>query len=119
MAQKSLFKNLTGLFAKKENKGSNISASQAISLQQEYQSSFCDAEQKCNAPYLSFAEQLYSERPEIASAAVFYLKRIALNQPQYRADITNLLREYARKGKLGKAEKAALLKEIEALEAVA
>lgn len=83
MVQKSLFAKFKGLFLKQKGNrnGSTLSASQAINVQNNYIQGYCDVASTLLPPYSEIVKQLYSPQPEIFSAALYYLQKIAANEP--------------------------------------
>ncbi len=83
MAPESLFYKFTGLinYKNKKNGGSTLSANQALDAQRDYVS----ADNKPNlaqlSPYSEIVKQLYSPKTEIVAAALYYLQKIAANEP--------------------------------------
>ncbi|MBQ9271024.1 MAG: hypothetical protein IJ218_02000 [Alphaproteobacteria bacterium] len=115
MAQKSLFKKFMGLFWKQTSKpnGNNLSAREAINLQNAYIASGCIADTPITPPYSEILRQLESPAPEIYSAAIYYLQKIALNEPQQRNNILQGLNNYlAKKNKISPQNKELLLQAI-------
>ena len=83
MAQKSLFGKFMNLFSKpsKKNGGSTLSASQAINMQNAYIAATCPTDTQPLPPYPEIVKQLYSPKAEVFSAALYYLHKIADNEP--------------------------------------
>ena len=75
-------------------KKSKISPKDAQKIQKEY-ISFCQKNSDFCQPYVEIAKQLFSPKTEIFSAAVYYLQKIACNNPQDREPIMLLLENYA------------------------
>jgi hypothetical protein len=89
MAQKSFFDTFTGVFSKKSPKsgGSTLSANQALNAQRNYISADNDIDLSQLPPYLEIVKQLYSPKTEILVAALYYLRKIAANEPNEAAGI--------------------------------
>ncbi len=89
MAQKSLFDTFTGLinYKNKKNGGSTLSANQALNAQRNYISADNDIDLSQLPPYQEIVKQLYSPKTEILVAALYYLRKIAVNEPDEAAGI--------------------------------
>lgn len=94
MTQKSLFGKFIGLFLKpnKKSGGSTLSASQALNLQNAYISDKHLPDTHELPSYAKIVKQLYSLKPEIFNAALYYLQKIALNEPEETEDILSALK---------------------------
>lgn len=95
MAQKSLFNKFVGLFSKKNKQlgGSTLSASAARHVQRNYISADNTDDLLPLPPYLEIAKQLYSPKTEVFSAALYYLQKIAVNEPDEAAGIVKALND--------------------------
>lgn len=93
MAQKSLFGKFMNLFSKpsKKSGGSTLSASQAIHMQNAYIEASCSIDMQPLPPYPEIVKQLYSPKEEVFSAALYYLHKIANNEPTQTQGITEEL----------------------------
>ena len=71
------------LFSLKNKKSGvqNISAGKAIDLQNAYISSTQHLSNNETFPYTEIVKQLYSPKAEIFTASLYYLKKIAQNEP--------------------------------------
>lgn len=110
MAKKSLFKTFSNLFTTGDSPahGQNISATKAISMQNAYISHSCLNVQYSYPPYLEIIQQLSSSKPEVVNAAVYYLEKIAHNEPDYAEDLANDLKAYMKRVKLAADNKTAV-----------
>ena len=93
MAKKSFFNNFMGLFSLKNKKSGtrNISAGKAIDLQNAYISSTQNQTEVEMLPYGEIIKQLYSPKEEVFTASLYYLKKIAENEPDEVQDILSEL----------------------------
>ena len=103
MAGKSLLKEITGFWNKKVGNKHGISASKALTLQQEYLMEGACCGHGFQEPFLTIIPLIGNESAEVADAAFFYLKKIAQVSPQLAESIVNSLEEYARNKRLDKA----------------
>lgn len=97
MAKKTLLKNFLSILSLKKNEAGNksISAGKAIDIQNSYINSAQDLTAEVTAPYMEILHQLYSPKPEIFAAALFYLRQIALNNPENAEEIVSALQDFA------------------------
>ena len=97
MAQKSLFDKFMGVFFYQKSKhgGSTLSASEAIDMQNTYIRNCCSVDSPMSPPYPEIIAQLCSPKKEIVEAALYYLGKIADNEPALTADIINDLQKFA------------------------
>ena len=105
MKNRTLFKGFSKLFGNDGENKRNISASKAISLQQEYIAEACESGEIYQQTYIDIIPQLDDKKEEIADAALFYLKKIALSCPLYTDDIVKLLEDRQKKFRLNKVKK--------------
>ena len=93
MTEKSFFNNFMNLFSIKHKKSGvqNISAGKAINLQNAYISATQHLTDTETFPYTEIVKQLYSPKEEIFAAALYYLKKIAKNEPDEVPDILSEL----------------------------
>ena len=115
MKKVALLKGFSKLFGKDSADSRNISASKAISLQQEYIAETCESGEIFKQPYIDIAAQLDDKREEIADAALFYLKKIAFNSPQYAEDIIRLIEESQKKVRADKAREERFAQAVSAI----
>ena len=104
MEQRTLLKGFAKLFGKSTEDRRNISASKAISLQQEYIAEAGETGEICQQTYMTILPQVDDKREEISSAALFYLEKISSNFPQYAEDIVHLLEERQKKNRLNEVK---------------
>lgn len=95
MAQKSLFNKFIGLFSKKNEQlgGSTLSANAARNAQRNYISADNTDDLLPLPPYLEIVKQLHSPKEEVFSAALYYLQKIAANEPDEVAGIVEALND--------------------------
>jgi len=107
MIKASLFRKFLRIFiaGKRKAFGRNISAVEAINIQSEYSSASCSDDKLPGYPYVEIAKQLSSPKPEIFNAALYYLHRIAVNEPKIRGKIVDLLESIAKNTKLSDENK--------------
>ena len=93
MIKKSIFKKFLGIFIahKKKAFGKNISVNEALNIQNEYASGHCEDEKLPGYPYVEIAKQLASPKEEVFNAALYYMQRIAVNEPKNMGRIVDLL----------------------------
>ena len=117
MIKKSVFKKFLGIFIahKKKAFGKNISVNEAVNIQNEYTSSRCDAEKLPAYPYVEIAKQLASPKSEIFNAALYYMQKIAMNEPRVKLRIIDLLESISQDTKIDEQRKAQVLQTIEKL----
>lgn len=114
MVKKSLLSKFLKLFTGKKNRfGKNISADEAINIQSEYAFSYCDDDKLPNYPYVEIAKQLASDKAEIFNAALYYLRKIAQNEPKNRVRIVDLLKSISQENSLSDENKKLILQTIE------
>ena len=96
---KSSFKNMLDfLFRRQQTKTKrNISPQEALNLQKQDQASVCEIGLPYTEPYFEIAKQLFSEKESVFNAAVYYLVRIAQNEPTTVSPICAILQNYAQK----------------------
>lgn len=96
---KSSFKNMLDfLFRRQQTKTKhNISPQEALILQKQDQASVCEIGLPYTEPYFEIAKQLFSEKESVFNAAVYYLVRIAQNEPTTVSPICAILQNYAQK----------------------
>lgn len=117
MNKKSFFRNLLnfigGNYAKKQ-KANNITPEDAISLQKQYFVDIANSNESCSysPPYAEIAKQLFSAKPEIFRATVFYLVQIAENETKYLKEISTLLLHFKEKSQLSPEDAEFLDKNI-------
>lgn len=99
--RKSSFKNMLDfLFRRQTTKTKSkkdISPQEALNLQKQAQSNTCEIGQPYAEPYFEIAKQLFSEKESVFNAAVYYLVRIAQNEPTTVSPICAILQNYAQK----------------------
>ena len=109
MAKKSLFNTFLSLFTPSASSlKHNISASKALSLQNEYITANSDNERQSYPPYKEILKQLTSNKPEIFQAALYYLGKIARNEPDYTAAIADDIQNFLKHNKLSAADRQAI-----------
>ena len=113
MVKKSFLQSVWNIIVgdNEKNKQHRISASQAEILQKNYLENQKSAPQITDyPPYIDVARQLFSEKTEIFTAAVFYLRCIAENESKYAEPIFKIMQQYAKTANR-KAEDMAFLNE--------
>lgn len=114
MVKKSLLSKFLKLFiSKKKRFGKNISADEAINIQSEYATSYCDDDKLPNYPYVEIAKQLASDKAEVFNAALYYLNKIAQNEPKNRIRIADLLKSISQESNLPDENKKLILQTID------
>ena len=106
-----MFKKLSG-----NKKSDNISAAQALKLQASYLDKRCNPDLPAIEPYMQIALQLTSPKAEIFEAALYYLQKIAFNNPQTATDITDLLKQLPSQHRLSQQNYALLLQTVRNIE---
>ena len=115
--QKSLFEKFTKLFQQNKNGGSKLSATAANNAQSAYIASNCKNKEPLSAPYLEIAKQLSAAKPEIFFAALYYLKRIADNNPIKANDIITAINTVlSAKNKISSQRKTLIKEAINTIE---
>lgn len=118
MSQKSLFKKFFSLFA--NNKAvvtsKNISKAEAINLQQEYIADNHAQNTDFLPPYLDILKQLDAPKPEVFTAALYYLGQIANNESHHKANIIESLTAKSKEKKLPEDRKQQILQMLETIE---
>jgi RNase P subunit RPR2 len=103
MSEKSFIQSLVDfLFLRQRNttqKKRNISPQEAIALQKEYMTDFCNSGQPFEMPYVEIAKQLFAPEDSVFEAAIYYLIQIALNQKEAAEPIEVILNSYVHKCK--------------------
>ncbi len=89
MAKKSLFNKFINLFSKPrgEKAQNTLSASQALNRQYAYITADNFVDSSLTPPYSEIVKQLYSSKDEIFAAALYYLQKIAANEPNQTESI--------------------------------
>lgn len=115
MNKKSLFRKIITILnvGRRHKFGKNISVDEAINIQNTYTSSVCRDDKLPDAPYVEIAKQLNSPKKEVFDAALYYLHRIAVNEPKNRQRITDLLESICRESKMSAADKSLVLQTVE------
>ncbi|MBR3501601.1 MAG: hypothetical protein IKO06_01710 [Alphaproteobacteria bacterium] len=115
MNKKDLLKSLMFLFKKKRRKshGKNISAAEAIDIQNKYMNISCPIDAPIAPPYVEIAKQLYSPKQEVFVAALFYLEQIALNEKSHNSAIVGLLQKFSVDEKLPQSQKTMVMQTLE------
>ena len=115
MNKKSLLRSLVLLFRKRRRKlrGKNISAAEAINIQNEYMSVSCPIDAPITPPYIEIAKQLNSPKPEVFAAALYYLEKIAINEKSHSGAIIDLLQDFSVNEKLPQSQKTMIMQTIE------
>ncbi|MBQ8481060.1 MAG: hypothetical protein IJ532_00815 [Alphaproteobacteria bacterium] len=93
MAQKSIFEKFFNIFMTDKDKafGKNISINEALNIQNDYAANQCDNDKLPGFPYVEIAKQLAYPKQEIFDAALYYMQRIAVNEPKIKNRIVDLL----------------------------
>ncbi|MBO6282064.1 MAG: hypothetical protein J6N49_06000 [Alphaproteobacteria bacterium] len=117
MSKKSLFKNFFSLFADKKSVvvSKNISKAEAINLQQEYIADSHAQNTDFLPPYLDILKQLDDPKPEIFTAALYYLGQIARNESHHRAGIIEKLTAKSNDKKLSDEQKKQILQLLDTI----
>ena len=110
MAKKSLFNTFLNLFISDSahKRKPNISANQAINIQNEYISANRNGSDESFPPYKEIMQQLLSDKTEVLQAAAYYIGKIALNEPDYTAEIVADLKTVLKKYKMSEANRSTI-----------
>ena len=111
MLKRSFFKNMLHMVGYNEQKVPNITPAKARKLQKNCASENFDIDVTSTQPYVKIAEQLFHPKSEVFRAAAFYLRQIAVQNPNLSAPITDLLQNCLHQNLLS-AEDAEYLKNI-------
>lgn len=111
MLKKSLLKKIVSLFAtgKRKNFGKNISANEALDIQNSYTNASCKESEVPDLPYVEIAKQLNSPQEEISDAALYYLRKIAENSAKNRYKIAELLKSVCQENSLSEKDKQSIM----------
>ena len=94
-----------------------ISPKEAVEIQLKYIDSLKSARKTSNyPPYMEITKQLFSDKPEMFKAAVYYLVKIAENESKYTETILDILRECHVKSPHSTENKTYLQEQIDYLE---
>lgn len=120
MIKKSIFKKFLKIFIADKNKafGKNISVNEALNIQNDYAANQCDNDKLPGFPYVEIAKQLASPKQEIFDAALYYMRRIALNEPKIRGRIADLLESISNDTKINEARKSLIEQTIKSIKSV-
>ena len=115
MAQSSVIGNMLKFVFRRNAKPKrrDISAPEAVNLQKQYIADFCAAGALYTEPYVEIAKQLLSPQDEVFRAAVYYLQKIAQNQPDTVEPIVALLESCAAQNLRSEADKTLLRQAID------
>ena len=122
MTQKSLFEKFMTLFRKQQKKhgGSRLSVTEAINAQNKYIAAYCPANAPISAPFPEIVKQLYTTKPEIFEAALYYLQKIARNEPEQAKEIIQEMNKcLSDKNKISLPNKKLIAQTIEILKNLA
>ncbi|MBR1825364.1 MAG: hypothetical protein IJ770_02125 [Alphaproteobacteria bacterium] len=115
MTQESLFGKFMSLFSKPAVKhgGSTLSAAEAINMQNNYIAAICPTDMPISSPYPEIVKQLYSAKQEVFQAALYYLQKIAHNEPEQAHNISDeLSRCISAKNKISQKNKELIVQAI-------
>lgn len=117
MIEKSIFKKFLNIFIANKNKafGKNISVNEALNIQNDYATSRCDNGKLPGFPYVEIAKQLASPKQEIFDAALYYMQRIAVNEPKIKNRIIDLLESISNDTKINDVRKSLIQQTIESI----
>ena len=120
MNKRSLFRKIITVLnvGRRHKFGKNISVGEAIDIQNTYTSSVCRDDKLPDSPYVEIAKQLNSPKKEVFDAALYYLHRIAVNEPKNRQKIAELLESICRESKLPAADKSLILQTVESIKGI-
>ena len=114
MTKKSFFDKFMLLFSQEdEQKNKRISANEAINLQNEYiAATKCLYDAPLTLPYMEIVKQLSSKKAEVYTAALYYLQKIAQNEPEQRNEIKAELQKIAAKRRISEIHRQQIDKVI-------
>ena len=120
MIKKSIFKKFLNIFIANKNKafGKNISVNEALNIQNDYAASRCDNDKLPGFPYVEIAKQLASPKQEIFDAALYYMQRIAANEPKIKNRIVDLLESISNDTKINEARKSMISQVVKSLKGI-
>jgi hypothetical protein len=96
MNEKSILSNFMKFFSIKSKSygGAKLSASDAISLQNAYIAAVKCVSSDNSLPYAEIFKQLYSHKEEVFAATIYYLRKIADNNPDIAPNIVSALQNF-------------------------
>ena len=98
--------------------GKNISVNEALSIQNDYTTNQCYNEKLPSFPYVEIAKQLASPKQEIFDAALYYMKRIAINEPNIKNRIIDLLESISNDTEISGTKKTCILETIKSIKSL-
>ena len=102
----------------KHSKKNFVSTKQAAEIQKKYIEDTCTVGEKNILPYLEVARQLDNTKPEIFNASLYYLEKIAINHPQIKTQILEILSDFDQKNNKSDREKNAVKACIERISGI-